>query len=145
VARRSTSRLQNVGAALHRGIFRLSRGRIAGRVGGLDVLLLTTRGRRSGKVRTIPLLYLDDAGDYVLIASNGGAELHPAWYLNLQAEPDCTVELRGSKQQVHASDVTDPDERARLWKLVNEGYGSYDGYATKTDRTIPVVRLHPTS
>ena len=109
------------------------------------MLLLTTRGRRSGKVRTIPLLYVDDAGDYVLIASNGGAELHPAWYLNLQAEPDCTVELRGAKRRVHASDVTDPDDRARLWKLANEGYGSYDGYATKTDRTIPVVRLHPTS
>jgi deazaflavin-dependent oxidoreductase (nitroreductase family) len=143
VARRSTSKLQNAGAALHRGIFRLTRGRVGGRVGGLGVLLLTTRGRRTGKVRTIPLLYLDDAGDYVLIASNGGAEQHPSWYFNLQAEPAATVEIHGSKQQVNASDVTDPDERARLWKLANEGYGSYDGYATKTNRTIPVVRLHP--
>jgi len=74
VARRSTSKLQNAAAALHRGLYRLSRGRLLGRVGGLGVLLLTTRGRRTGKVRTIPLLYLDDAGDYVLIASNGGAE-----------------------------------------------------------------------
>ena len=145
MARRSASKLQNAGAALHRGIFRLSRGRLLGHFGRLDVLLLTTRGRRSGKVRTIPLLYVDDAGDYVLIASNGGAELHPAWYLNLQAQPDATVELRGAKRRVHASDVTDPDDRARLWKLANEGYGSYDGYATKTDRTIPVVRLHPMS
>jgi deazaflavin-dependent oxidoreductase (nitroreductase family) len=145
VARRSTSKLQNAAAALHRGLFRLSRGRFLGRVGGLGVLLLTTRGRRTGKARTIPLLYVDDAGDYVLIASNGGAELHPAWYLNLQARPDATVEIGGRKVPVRATDVVDPDARARLWKRANEGYGSYDGYATKTDRTIPVVRLHPTS
>jgi deazaflavin-dependent oxidoreductase (nitroreductase family) len=95
-------------------------------------------------VRCIPLLYFPDAGDYVLIASNGGAQHHPAWYFNLQAESTATVELEGVKQQVVASDVTDPDDRARLWKQANEGYGSYDGYAKKTDRTIPVVRLHPT-
>jgi len=145
VARRSTSKLQNAGAALHRGLYRLSRGRFLGRVGGLGVLLLTTRGRRTGKVRTIPLLYVDDAGGYVLIASNGGAELHPAWYLNLQAQPDATVEIDGRTVPVHATDVVDPDDRARLWKRANEGYSGYDGYATKTDRTIPVVRLQPTS
>jgi deazaflavin-dependent oxidoreductase (nitroreductase family) len=145
VARRSTSKLQNAGAALHRGIFRLSRGRLLGRVGGLDVLLLTTRGRRTGKVRTIPLLYMDDAGDYVLIASNGGAELHPSWYLNLQAQPDATVEIGARKVAVRATDVVDPAERARLWRQANEGYGSYDGYAVKTERTIPVVRLSPVS
>ena len=96
-------------------------------------------------MRTIPLLYVDDAGDYVLIASNGGAELHPAWYLNLQAQPDATVEIDGRTVPVHATDVVDPDDRARLWKRANEGYSGYDGYATKTDRTIPVVRLQPTS
>ncbi len=145
MARRSTSKLQNAAAALHRGLFRLTRGRVLGRVGGLDVLLLTTRGRRTGRVRTIPLLYVADGGDYVLIASNGGAELHPSWYLNLQAQPDATVEIGGRKLPVLATDVVDPDERARLWQRANEGYGGYDDYATKTDRTIPVVRLHPTS
>ncbi len=145
MARRSTSKLQNAGAALHRGLYRLTRGRLLGKIGGLGVLLLTTRGRRTGKVRTIPLLYVDDAGDYVLIASNGGAELHPAWYLNLQAQPDATVEIDGRKVPVRASDVIDPGDRERLWKRANEGYSGYDGYATKTDRTIPVVRLHPIS
>ena len=145
MARRSTSKLQNAGAALHRGLYRLTRGRLLGKIGGLGVLLLTTRGRRTGKVRTIPLLYVDDAGDYVLIASNGGAELHPAWYLNLQAQPDATVEIDGRKVPVRASDVIDPADRERLWKRANEGYSGYDGYATKTDRTIPVVRLHPVS
>ena len=145
MARRSTSKLQNAGAALHRGLYRLTRGRLLGKIGGLGVLLLTTRGRRTGKVRTIPLLYVDDAGDYVLIASNGGAELHPAWYLNLQAQPDATVEIDGRKVPVRASDVIDPGDRERLWKRANEGYSGYDGYATKTDRTIPVVRLHPAS
>ena len=134
---------QNTVVGFHRGLIRLSGGRLGSRIRNNDVLLLTTRGRRTGKVRCIPLLYFDDAGDYLLIASNGGAEQHPAWYLNLQAEPTATVELHGVKQQVHASDITDPAERARLWKQVNESYGGYDGYATKTDRQIPVVRLHP--
>jgi deazaflavin-dependent oxidoreductase (nitroreductase family) len=137
------SLVQNTLVGFHRGLIRLSGGRLGSRIKKNSVLLLTTKGRRSGKVRCIPLLYFDDAGDYVLIASNGGAETHPAWYFNLQAEPTATVEMYGKKQQVHASDVTDPAERARLWKLANDGYGSYDGYATKTDRTIPVVRLHP--
>ncbi len=135
--------VQNTLVGFHRGLIRLSGGRFGSHIRKNPVLLLTTRGRKTGKVRCIPLLYFPDAGDYVLIASNGGAEQHPAWYFNLQAQPDATVEIEGAKQQVHASDVTDPDERARLWKLANDGYGSYDGYATKTDRTIPVVRLHP--
>jgi deazaflavin-dependent oxidoreductase (nitroreductase family) len=143
VARRSTSKLQNALAALHRGVFRLSRGRIGGRVGKNLVLLLTTRGRRSGRERTIPLLYFDDDGDYVLIASNGGATQHPAWYLNLQAQPAATVQVGSERVAVQAEDVVDPDERARLWEQATEGYASYDSYATKTDRTIPVVRLRP--
>jgi deazaflavin-dependent oxidoreductase (nitroreductase family) len=137
--------VQNTLVGFHRGLIRLSGGRLGSRIRKNNVLLLTTRGRRSGKERCIPLLYFDDAGDYVLIASNGGAEQHPAWYLNLRAEPTATVEMHGVKQPVRAADVTDPDERARLWKQVNESYGSYDGYATKTHRTIPVVRLHPTA
>lgn len=134
---------QNTLVGFHRGLLRLSGGRLGSRIGKSPVLLLTTRGRHTGKVRCIPLLYVEDAGDYVLIASNGGAEKHPAWYFNLQDEPTVTVELQGKKQQVHASDVTDPEERARLWKRSTESYKNYDGYATKTDRTIPVVRLHP--
>jgi deazaflavin-dependent oxidoreductase (nitroreductase family) len=135
--------VQNTLVGFHRGLIRLSGGRLGTRIRKNNVLLLTTRGRRSGKDRCIPLLYFDDAGDYVLIASNGGAEQHPAWYFNLRDEPTATVELHGVEQRVRASDITDPDERARLWKQANDGYGSYDGYATKTDRQIPVVRLHP--
>jgi F420H(2)-dependent quinone reductase len=135
--------IQNTLTGFHRGLLRLSGGRLGSRIGKNPVLLLTTRGRHSGKARTIPLLYFPDGGDYVLIASNGGAERHPAWYFNLQSDPIATVELQGERQQVRASDVTDPDERERLWKQANEGYSSYDGYATKTDRQIPVVRLRP--
>jgi deazaflavin-dependent oxidoreductase (nitroreductase family) len=138
-------RIQNALTRLHTAVVRRSGWRIGTRFGKNPVLLLTTRGRRSGKDRTIPLLYADDGGDYVLIASNGGAEQHPAWYLNLQEQPAATVELGGKRVPVHASTVDDPDERARLWKRATEGYASYDSYATKTDRTIPVVRLHPTS
>ena len=106
------SLVQNTLVGFHRGLIRLSGGRLGSHIRKNSVLLLTTKGRRTGKVRCIPLLYFDDAGDYVLIASNGGAEQHPAWYFNLQAEPTATVEMHGVKQQVVASDITDPDERA---------------------------------
>ena len=104
---------QNTLVGFHRGLIRLSGGRLGSKIRKNNVLLLTTRGRRSGKERCIPLLYFPDAGDYVLIASNGGAEQHPAWYFNLQDAPTATVEMHGVKQQVVASDITDPDERDR--------------------------------
>ncbi len=136
-------RLQNAGTALHRAILRLTRGRLTGRVGRAPVLLLTTTGRRSGRRRTIPLLYVADGDDYVVVASNGGAPAHPAWYHNLCAHPDATVEVRGRSTPVRATDVPAGPERERLWQGAMAIYAGYASYATRTDRTIPLVRLTP--
>jgi deazaflavin-dependent oxidoreductase (nitroreductase family) len=119
----------------------VSGGRLAGRIaGGAPVLLLTTTGRKSGKQRTTPLLYLDDAGRYVVIASVGGAPKHPAWYLNLLTNPAATVEVGKRKLAVTAATAS-PEERARLWPLAVQMYAGYAGYQAKTTREIPVVIL----
>jgi F420H(2)-dependent quinone reductase len=137
-------RLQLIGTAVHRAILRLSRGRLTGRVGRAPVLLLTTTGRRSGRRRTIPLLYVADGDAYVVIASNGGAPSHPSWYHNLHGNPDdVTVEVRGTRTPVHADDVPPGPERDRLWQAATAIYKGYADYATRTDRAIPIVRLTP--
>ena len=115
------------------------RGRIRS---GAPVLLLTTTGRKSGKQRTTPLLYLEDAGRYVVIASVGGAPKHPAWYLNLLANPSATIEVGRRKLEVSGS-TAPPEERARLWPLAVQMYAGYDAYKAKTTREIPVVILAP--
>jgi len=125
----------------HVALYRVSGGRVAGRIaGGGPVLLLTTTGRKSGKHRTTPLLYLEDAGRYVVIASVGGAPKHPAWYLNLLANPAATIEVGRRKLAVSATTAL-AEERARLWPLVVEMYAGYDGYQAKTTREIPLVIL----
>src|SRR5688572_25977969 len=87
-----TAALQNVLTRLHTALYRSSNGVIGGRIAGSPVLLLTTTGRRSGKPRTVPLLYLMDGGDVVLVASNGGAVRHPTWWLNLQAASEAWIQ-----------------------------------------------------
>jgi F420H(2)-dependent quinone reductase len=134
--------LMKTAGALHSAIYRLSRGRIAGRIGGLDVLLLTTTGRHSGRRRTTPLLFVRDGSALVVIASNGGRDWPPAWSLNLAAHPDAEAEIRGRSYPVRAR-VTEGEERERLWALAVEGYGGYAGYAARTTRLIPVVALEP--
>jgi deazaflavin-dependent oxidoreductase (nitroreductase family) len=103
---------------------------------------LTTTGRKSGKQRTTPLLYLEDAGRHVVIASVGGAPKHPAWYLNLLANPAATLDVGRRKLAVTASTAS-PEERARLWPLAVQMYPGYDAYRSKTTREIPVVILSP--
>ena len=128
----------------HVGLYRASRGRLGGRISrGAPVLLLTTTGRKSGKQRTTPLLYLEDAGRYVVIASVGGAPKHPAWYLNLLANPAATLEVGSRKLPVTASTAS-PEERARLWPLAVQMYPGYNAYQAKTAREIPVVILTAT-
>ena len=126
---------------IHVALFRLSRGRIGARIGKeLPVLLLTTTGRKSGKRRTTPLLYVEDGTRYVVVASVGGAPKHPAWYLNLQADPSATLEVQGRTLAVRA-ETASPEERARLWKALTAMYPTYDAYQAKTTREIPVVTL----
>jgi F420H(2)-dependent quinone reductase len=128
---------------LHSSIYRASDGRVWGKMFGGPVLLLNTTGRKSGQRRTTPLLYVMDDEDFVIIASNGGAPKHPAWYLNLMADPEATVEVGDREVRVKAEQVADPEEKARLWRKMVEMYSGYDGYQRKTEREIPLVVLHP--
>jgi F420H(2)-dependent quinone reductase len=125
---------------LHASLFRATDGRIGGRLVGSPVLLLVTTGRKSGLRRTTPLLYLEDGGRYVIVASNGGAPKHPVWWLNLEANPEAAVEVGGRKIPVRATEAGG-EEKRRLWKRLVGMYPSYEAYQKKTDREIPVVLL----
>ena len=127
----------------HVAVYRTSGGRLGGRIrSGASVLLLTTTGRKSGKQRTTPLLYLEGGGRYVVIASVGGAPKHPAWYLNLLANPAATIEA-GRRELAVSASTASAEERARLWPLAVQIYPGYDDYQAKTTREIPVVILIP--
>jgi deazaflavin-dependent oxidoreductase (nitroreductase family) len=122
--------------------YRLSGGRIGGRLGGAPILLLTTTGRKSGRSRTRPLPYTEENGAYVVIGSNGGNKNHPAWYLNLVNNPTAEIEVQGDRKRVRFELATGED-RARLWAKAVERYRGYDGYQRETKREIPVVVLRP--
>ena len=107
---------------------------------GTTILLLTTTGRKSGEKRTIPLIFREVDGNYVIVASQGGRPDHPAWYKNLRANGQVEVQIKGEKFAVIPRDA-EGDERERLWKLMAEVWPPYDEYATRTDRKIPVVIL----
>jgi deazaflavin-dependent oxidoreductase (nitroreductase family) len=107
---------------------------------GTDVLLLTTTGRHSGEPRTAPLIYGTHGDDYVIVASKGGADEHPAWYLNLSEEPDVEVQVRGDRFAARAHTATQA-ERPELWSTMIGHWPAYDDYQTKTEREIPVVVL----
>ncbi len=129
-------------SAVHRVLYRATGGRVGRRLPGVDapMLLLTTTGRRSGRARTVPLLYLDRDGGWLVIASFGGRDYHPAWYLNLQADPACEIQVDGARVQAVAETVP-PDRRAELWPEVVAAYPGYADYQAKTEREIPLVLL----
>jgi F420H(2)-dependent quinone reductase len=122
--------------------YRLTGGKLGGRVGKAPILLLHHRGARSGAERVSPLIYLPDGEDAVIVASKGGTDRHPAWFHNLKANPDTVVEIGRERRAVRAR-VAEPAERERLWPLVVGIYGPYESYATYTERTIPLVILEP--
>jgi deazaflavin-dependent oxidoreductase (nitroreductase family) len=128
--------------ALHRLLYRTSGGRIGGRLWNLPVVLLTTTGRTSGKQRTIPLCSFRDGDDVVVIASYGGLDQPPAWWLNLEANPQAELLSGRVRRRVTARNA-DPDERARLWAEVTALAPGYLEYERRTTREIPVVILKP--
>jgi len=128
---------------LHVLVYRLTGGRVGGRMVGSQVLLLDHVGRRSGQRRTVPLLYLPDGDDLVIIASRGGSHQMPAWWLNLQADPETTVQVGSERRTVRAREA-EGEERERLWTRAVEMYSDYAAYQTRTDRRIPVIVLSPT-
>ena len=127
---------------VHRGVYRLTGGKVGGKIGGARVLLLTTTGRKSGRPRTQPLLYTPAGAGYAVIASKGGAPQHPLWYLNLRANPNVDVTVGRNTWHLRARDA-EGEERERLWRAMTRVYAGYDRYAEKTSRHIPVVVLEP--
>jgi F420H(2)-dependent quinone reductase len=123
-------------------IYRATRGRVWGSYGRAPVLLLTTTGRRSAQQRTAPVVYLADGERLVVIGSNAGNERPPAWSLNLKASPDCAVQVGGERRRVHAR-IAQGEERAALWRAMNQQYAGFDDYEQRTSRDIAVFVLEP--
>jgi deazaflavin-dependent oxidoreductase (nitroreductase family) len=107
---------------------------------GTVCLLLTTKGRQSGEPRTAPLIYGRRGDDLLVVASKGGADEPPAWYLNLEADPDVEVQVLGDVFRARARDAT-PEEKPEMWRTMVAEWPPYDDYQRKTDRPIPVVVL----
>jgi deazaflavin-dependent oxidoreductase (nitroreductase family) len=127
----------------HAAVYRASNGLIGHRFpGSPPVLLLDHVGAKSATRRTAPLVYARDGDDVILVASKGGFPKHPAWFHNLMANPETTVQIGSRRQNVHAR-VADAEERKRLWPKVVQVYAGYDDYQRRTDREIPLVILEP--
>ena len=125
---------------LNKHVYRLTGGRVGGRMGKAPVLILHHVGRRSGKPRETPVLYLHDGDRWVVVASKGGVDTHPAWFHNLMAAGEATIEVGRDRHEVRPRIAEDP-ERAELWDRLVAIYKPYASYQTYTERRIPVVVL----
>jgi deazaflavin-dependent oxidoreductase (nitroreductase family) len=131
--------------SFHRGLLKISGGRVGWKAGRMPVVELTTIGRKSGQRRTVMLTSPARHGDaIVVVASRGGDDQHPAWFLNLLDHPDVDVVLGGQPRTAMRARVATPDERATLWPTVTATYKGYARYQTKTAREIPLVLLERT-
>ena len=129
---------------MHRGLLKISGGRMGWTAGKMPVLRLTTVGRKSGESRTVMLTSPYQDGDSILIvASKGGEDSHPAWFLNLRDEPSVEVEWQGAPMAPMTARILDSDDRTDVWPKVVDKYANYGGYQEKTDREIPLVMLEP--
>jgi deazaflavin-dependent oxidoreductase (nitroreductase family) len=127
----------------HAAVYRATRGLVGHRLPGLPpMLLLDHVGARSGQRRTSPLVYVRDGRDLVLVASKGGNPRNPAWFHNLKANPETTVQVGSARLAVRAR-VASAEEKRRLWPKAVETYGGYREYQRRTDRDIPLVILEP--
>jgi deazaflavin-dependent oxidoreductase (nitroreductase family) len=129
---------------VHTAVYRATGGRLGAKMPRAKgrMLLLDQVGRKSGKKRTQPLLYIEDREDLVIVASKGGSHKHPAWFLNLMANPETTVQVGSEKREVVAREANDK-ERERLWPKVVDAWNDYDSYQERTDGKIPLVILSP--
>jgi F420H(2)-dependent quinone reductase len=129
---------------VHTFLYQRTGGRLGHTIPGVPgkMLLLDHVGAKSGTKRTSPLLYVKDGADVVVIASKGGFPKNPAWFHNLMANPDTSVQIGSERRPVHAR-VAAPEERERLWDLAVAAYRGYEDYRARTDREIPLVVLEP--
>jgi deazaflavin-dependent oxidoreductase (nitroreductase family) len=149
--RPSTTRIIKVMSRINTRIYRATGGRIGNkwRIGAgfrkpVPICLLTTTGRKSGQPRSVMLTSPHQEGNaLVVVASRGGDEVNPAWFLNLRDNPDVEVVLKGADSVPMRARIADADERARLWPLISGKYKNYAQYQTRTDREIPLVFLEP--
>jgi deazaflavin-dependent oxidoreductase (nitroreductase family) len=130
-----------VGGA-HKLLYRATGGDVAATIWGLPVLLLTTRGRKTGRPRTTPLCFLRDGDDLVVVASNGGMDWSPSWWLNLLREPHAKIQIGRTRLPIRARQAT-PEERERLWRKLTSIAPGYLRYQGRTSREIPVAILQP--
>jgi deazaflavin-dependent oxidoreductase (nitroreductase family) len=129
---------------VHRTVLKVSGGRLGWTAMNMPVLELTTTGRKTGRRHSVMLTSpLQDGDAIVVVASRGGDDHHPAWFLNLRNDPNVEVALGGEPRRPMVARVADGDERARLWPLVTADHKNYAGYQTRTDREIPLVLLEP--
>ena len=136
--------IMKVMGALNTWIYRASGGRWTRTFfGSGEVGILVVRGRKSGRLLDIPLVFARDGDDIVIIASQGGMPKHPLWYLNLCANPEVEFEIGRERLAYRAEVVEEPGERTRLWQLAQASYPDFDEYQKRTDRIIPVIRLVP--
>ena len=126
--------------AMHRFCYQLTGGAIGGGSARMPILLLTTTGRKTGRPRTTPLLYVTDGENIVVVASNAGRPRHPLWWLNLEKNPEAEVQVRNEKRRVKAEEASG-EERKRLWQLVVDMYPEYEKFQRTANRQIPVVVL----
>jgi len=138
------AKLANTLIGVHTQLYRVSGGRLGRKLQGVPILLLDHVGRKSGKRRTTPLMYLDDGEDVVIVGSRGGSDHTPAWWLNLRDAGEGEVQVGGERRRVRPR-LAEGEERARLWPRLVALYPNYDLYRTRTEREIPVIVLEPTA
>jgi F420H(2)-dependent quinone reductase len=136
------AKLGNAIVKAHSALYRGSGGRLGTQFKSAPVLLLDHVGRKSGKRRTNPLMYVEDGRNLALVASKGGFPKDPFWWTNLKANPDTTVQVGRERREVHARQAS-PEEKSKLWPRLTEVWPDYDEYQKITDREIPVVILEP--
>ena len=130
--------------AIHRSVLKASGGRLGWEASRMPVIELTTTGRKSGQPRSVMLTSPFQEGSMiVVVASRGGDDHHPAWFLNLRDDPNVEVTTKGQPKRRMVARIANAEERARLWPLVTADHKNYAGYQTRTDREIPLVLLEP--
>jgi deazaflavin-dependent oxidoreductase (nitroreductase family) len=136
------TKLARVATGTHAAIYRASKGKVAGSMGGRQVSLLTTTGRRSGKQHTTPVMTFPHPGGLVIVASNGGSDRMPSWYYNLSAHPQVTIQT-GAQVRTMTARTASPQEKTQIWPDIVAASSNFGNYQTKTSREIPVVILTP--